>query len=80
MSMSFQEYKQLTPEEREFFVFQQLAKIDQLDTISDRFASKWVEKAAIGMSIFILLGFLASLMLLVHFQPSGIAITSQLYA
>lgn len=37
---TFDAYKRLTPEEREFFIFSQMCKIDSMD---QRFASKWVE-------------------------------------
>ena len=41
--MNFEEYKRLDPVAREFFVFRQLAKIDEI--AQRRFASLWVEHA-----------------------------------
>lgn len=46
--MSFQDFKQLTDEERDFFVFDQLGKLDVLDKLQEQFAAKWVEKGIVG--------------------------------
>lgn len=47
--MNFEEYKRLTPDERELFLFQQLCKVDDicisLDGQPKKYAAKWVEHA-----------------------------------
>ena len=50
--MDFQNYKQLTTDERDFFVFSQLCKIDDISRVLDgedqKYAGKWVEVAVKG--------------------------------
>jgi hypothetical protein len=42
--VSFQDFKKFSPDERDFFIFNQLQKLDTLDGLDDRFSGKWVEK------------------------------------
>lgn len=52
-SFSFDEYKRLTQEEREFFIFQRICKIDDicdsLESGQSKFAAKWVEHAMMSV-------------------------------
>jgi hypothetical protein len=42
---TFEQYKNLTEEQKQFYLFEKLSKLDTLDT---RFASKWVERVMFG--------------------------------
>jgi hypothetical protein len=48
--MSFQDFKRLTAEEREFFIFDSLCQVgsiaSKLDSMDERYSSKWVERGA----------------------------------
>ena len=71
--MSFQEYQRLTEGQRQFYMFEQLCRIDEVcdavhsieEDISSRFAAKWVEWLAKGQITIVLTGFLVALMTVV---------------
>lgn len=63
--MDFQDYKKLTEEERELFIFGQLCKLDAFENLETRFAAKWVESAMKGSISVIVLGFIATLFSLI---------------
>lgn len=58
--IDFQSYKKLTVDERDFFIFDTLCRIDERTaTIDSRFAAKWVEtvmKSGIGVTLIGVLG------------------------
>lgn len=58
--MDFSSYKKLTTDERDFFIFDTLCRIDErTGAIDTRFASKWVEtvmKSGIGVTLVGVLG------------------------
>lgn len=45
--MSFEQYQRLSPDQKEFFTFDKLCKIDdvckRLDDLENKFAAKWVQ-------------------------------------
>lgn len=45
--MTFQDYKKLTPEERDYYIFDNICKIgavcDNLEKMDEKYASKWVQ-------------------------------------
>jgi hypothetical protein len=49
--MSFQDYKQLTEEERQFYLYDKLCNFDDLE---EKFAAKWVEKGIVGAIVLVL--------------------------
>lgn len=57
--MDFQDYKRLTLEEKEFFMFDKLCKLDDLDT---NYAGKWVEKVITATMGVIGIGFIGSIL------------------
>ena len=42
---TFRDFKRLNQDERDYFVFSQLEKLNALDGLDARFAGKWVEVA-----------------------------------
>ena len=59
---TFEDYKNLSKDQQEFWQFEQLLKIS---TFEQRFAAKWVEKVAIRGGSVVLLGVLVAVVSLV---------------
>ena len=60
--ISFQEYKKLTSEEKDYHIY---AKLSILHDLDKRFASKWVERAAVLGGSTILITVLGAIVALV---------------
>lgn len=75
--LSFDDYQRLTPDQREFFTFDQLSKIDGIYTRlaegEKLFAGKWVETAVKTFIYVIVVGFVGSLLFLLgwHTPPNS---------
>ena len=72
--MQFVDFQNLKPEQKEFYSFEQLSKIDALiermDNVGTKYANKWVERAMSGLIVAILLGFLGSLFILIGWHET----------
>lgn len=60
--MRYEEYKQLSPDQKEFWMFERLEKLDYLDK---RFASKWVEHVVKTLGGLTIAGVFSALLALV---------------
>jgi hypothetical protein len=76
--MNFQDYKKLSQEERDFFLFDKMCKIDdiadKMPALDKKFASKWVEtgaKALVGIVLVTVVG--AMLALVISKGPQSLA-------
>lgn len=70
--MDFQSYKKLTPDEREYFMFDTLCRIDSRTVaLDERFAAKWTEKVMKNGLAVTLLGVLAAVLAQVGIHIHG---------
>lgn len=71
--VSFQEFKMFSPEEKDFFVFTQLSKVDdiykKLELGERRFAGKWVEKAMKLVITLVVLAVIVAVLAKIGLQP-----------
>lgn len=70
--MDFQSYKRLTADERDYFLFDTLCRVDERTaSLNDRFAGKWVETAFKAVASVTLLGVLAAVLSTVGIHIKG---------
>ena len=72
--MQFVDFQNLKPEQKEFYSFEQLSKIDALiermDNLGTKYANKWVERAMTGFIVLILLGFFGTIFALIGWHET----------
>lgn len=73
--MQFVDFQNLKPEQKEFYSFEQLSKIDALierfDNLGSRYANKWVESAMTGFIVLILLAFFGTIFALIGWKTTS---------
>lgn len=72
--MDFQGFKRLTVDERDYFIFDTLSRIDKRTAVLDsKFSQKWVEQTMKGLIGITLTGVVATILATIgiHIRPGG---------
>ena len=70
--MDFQSYKKLNADERDYFIFDTLCRIDdRTASLDQRFAGKWVEQGVKAFASLTLLGVLGAILATVGIHIKG---------